>query len=73
MEIKITKVKQNKKVIGFNADFIELPGSPAIGTGKTKEEAVATLFIRNLNSLNSLNMATLKINDKLYEDYTAKR
>lgn len=69
MEIKIDKVKSGFRTIGFRADFAELCGSPSIGTGKTIEEAVATLFIRNIKNLSQFDLSYLKINDKLYEDY----
>lgn len=69
MKIKIDKVKFAFKTIGYRADFIELSGSPVIGTGKTIEEAVATLFIRNVKNLSELDLNSLEINDKPYEDY----
>jgi hypothetical protein len=75
MKIKIDKVKvksdllSKTKIVGYRADFIELPGSPRVGTGKTIEEAIATLFIRNLKNLDRLDMNYLEINDKPYEDY----
>ncbi len=31
---------------GFEADCLDLPGSPPVGRAKTKEGAVASLFIR---------------------------
>lgn len=74
MKIKINEVFRktffNKEVIGYRADFTELPGSPTVGTGKTKEDAVATLFIRNLEHLNKLDLSVLEINGTLYEDTT---
>lgn len=63
MKIKIDSVKG-----GFRADFIELSGSPIIGTGKTEGEAVATLFIRNLNKLSQLDMNYLEVNNVPFED-----
>lgn len=63
MKIIITKEKK-----GFKADFSELPGSPRCGTGKTKEEAVATLFMRQLANLGNLDINRLEINGKPYED-----
>lgn len=41
MKILIMKRGENE----YNADFIEIPGSPATGFGETPEEAVASLFI----------------------------
>lgn len=54
---------------GFRADFIELTGSPTVGTGKTEAAAVATLFIRNFDNLSKLEMDYLEINGVPYEDY----
>lgn len=64
MKIKIDKVKG-----GYRADFTELPGSPTVGSGKTEGAAVATLFIRNFDKLEDLDMKYLEINGKPYEDY----
>ena len=64
MKIKIDKVKG-----GFRADFIELSGSPTVGTGKDIASAIATLFIRNYKYLDQLDMTYLEIDGKLYEDY----
>lgn len=63
--MKITITKEGK---GYKADFSELSGSPRCGTGKTKEEAVATLFIRQYFNLGILDMTYLEINGKPYED-----
>jgi len=64
MKIKIDKVKG-----GFRADFIELSGSPSVGTGKDIVGAIATLFIRNYKNLDQLDMEYLEIDGKPYEDY----
>lgn len=73
MKIEIKEVFEKttfrNKIIGYRADFIELSGSPACGTGKTKEDAIATLFIRNINNIQKLNLNVLEINNILYEDY----
>lgn len=63
------KIKTNSVKGGFRADFTELPGSPIVGTGKTEGEAVATLFIRNLDKLSQLDMTYLEVNNVPYEDY----
>ena len=62
------KIKIDKTPNGFRADFIELVGSPSVGTGKTKEDAISTLFIRNYKQLDKLDMEYLEINGKPYED-----
>lgn len=75
MKIKIDKVETKPnffgetELIGYRADFIELSGSPTVGTGKTEGAAVATLFIRNYDKLQRLNMDYLEINGEPYEDY----
>ena len=73
MKIEITEQYAptlfGKEVIGYRADFVELVGSPKVGTGKTKEDAVATLFIRNIDNLKRLDMSILEVNGKLFEDY----
>jgi len=38
-KIKITKTKT-----GFSADFLDLPGMPPVGFGKTKRHAILSLF-----------------------------
>jgi hypothetical protein len=63
------KIKLDKVEGGFRADFIELSGSPKVGTGKTSEEAIATLFIRNMCNMEKLDLNYLEINNKPYEDY----
>ena len=65
----IMKIKIEKSGEGYYADFIELTGSPAVGTGKTKEDAMATLFIRNIDKLPLLDTTYLEINGTPYEDY----
>lgn len=63
MKIKVDKVEG-----GFRADFVELPGMPYVGDGKTEGDAVATLFIRNYKNLqNLLNFNYLEINGVPYE------
>lgn len=62
MKIKIEKVKG-----GYRADFIELPGSPIVGDGKTPEMAVACLFCRNVDNLKRLDINYLEINGKEYK------
>lgn len=62
MKIKVDKVKD-----GFRADFTELPGSPLIGDGETEADAVAVLFIRNMDKLHYLNFNYLEVNGKPYE------
>lgn len=56
-------------IIGYRADFTELSGSPFVGTGLTKEAAVATLFIRNKDKLHLLDMNYLEIDGVPYKDY----
>lgn len=63
------KIKIEKSGGGYRADFTELPGSPLIGTGKTEGAAVATLFIRNFEKLEILDIKYLEINGEPYEDY----
>lgn len=43
MRIEIEKSGDN-----YRADCLDLPGTPPVGEGKTKEEAVASLFYRIL-------------------------
>lgn len=62
------KIKIERFGKGYKADFIELCGSPICGTGKTKEEAVASLFIRQYKNLEKLNMDYLEINNKPFKD-----
>jgi hypothetical protein len=64
MKIKISKVKN-----GYISDFIELPGSPYIGTGKTKVESIICLFARNKYNLHKLDFDTIEINGKLWRDF----
>ena len=61
MKIKIDKVKS-----GYIADFIELAGSPPIGSGKTKVETVVCLFARNKSNLSKLDFNVVEINGKLW-------
>ncbi|MGL4632568.1 MAG: type II toxin-antitoxin system HicB family antitoxin [Leadbetterella sp.] len=35
---------------GWTADIVENPGTPPVGHGKTKEEAIACLFLRLMRS-----------------------
>jgi hypothetical protein len=55
------KIKIEKYGDGYKADFIELCGSPLIGTGKTKEESVANLFIVNQDRFNELDFNSVQI------------
>lgn len=50
----------------YRADFTELCGSPYVGEGKTKHEAIACLFIRNREHVDKLIKANpiLNINGK---------
>lgn len=41
MKIKIDKIANGH----YKADCLDIPGSPRIGVGKTKKDAVANLFI----------------------------
>jgi len=43
MNLVMTKTKK-----GWMVDCTDLAGSPAIGDGETKHEAMATFFIRNM-------------------------
>lgn len=43
------------------ADMTDLPGSPPIGTGATKEEAVVSLFFRLIHSLSYKNLNDFKV------------
>lgn len=69
MKIKLDVVKNKDKIIGYRADFTELPGTPKVGTGVTKEDTIASLFIRNYSNLSKLDMYTLEINNIPYKDY----
>lgn len=62
MKITIEKVSR-----GYRADFTELPGSPLVGDGETEADAIATLFIRNRDKLESLDFNYLEVNGKPYE------
>ena len=55
------KIKIEKSGKGYRADFIELPGSPTVGQGKTKEEAVVSLFIRQKDNLDRLSFEKFEI------------
>lgn len=45
MKIKIIKIgKKGKNVYNYQADCLDIPGSPELGFGTTKKEAVANLF-----------------------------
>ena len=61
------KIKIEKSGKGYRSDFIELPGSPACGDGKTKEMAVACLFARNIDNLSKLDKNYLEINEEMYK------
>lgn len=45
MKVKITKIVR-KKYTDYQADLLDLPGSPWIGRGETPQEAVVFLFYR---------------------------
>ena len=64
--MKITLTKSSK---GWIADFPELPGSPPVGDGETKHEAIACLFFRNIENLPKLRSIneTLEINGQLWQ------
>ena len=64
MKITTTKIR-NKSWI---SDFIELPGSPSIGSGRTEVEAVIALFIRNKDNLKKLNCEIVELNGKLWRE-----
>lgn len=68
MEIKIERCKTPRGRFYFIADFADLSGSPPIGTGWTKQEAVATLFIRNYDRLQKISTLQLKMGGRLYSD-----
>lgn len=57
----IMKILIEKHEDTYRADFSELCGSPLIGIGSTKEEAVANLFISNISKLGRLNLNEVKI------------
>jgi len=50
IKIKLEKIKED----WYRADFIELTGSPSCGDGKTPEMAIASLFVRHLNTPTTL-------------------
>lgn len=61
------KIKVEKVAGGFRADFIELSGSPLIGDGSTEAEAIAILFMRNMDNMEYLDFCYLEVNGKPYE------
>ena len=64
MKIKTTKVR--KKF--YTADFLELPGSPYIGSGETRIEAVICLFVRNVAKLHRLDYQEIILDGKLWKE-----
>lgn len=50
MKIKISERNGIKRGDHYSADILELPGSPTLGFGVTKEEAVAHIFQHALMS-----------------------
>jgi len=64
MKIKMERVNNRYWI----ADFIELPGSPYIGTGRTKVEAVIALFIRNKKDILKLDFTKVEINGILWRE-----
>ena len=54
---------------GWKVDCTDLPGSPAIGDGETKYEAIAAFFIRNMTDsiLLRIRNEPLRINNKLWK------
>lgn len=49
MTLQINKKTDNNRQVFYEVDMIDLPGSPPTGRGKTKEEAMASLFFRLLD------------------------
>lgn len=66
MTIEVTEEQSGGRKVFF-ADCKDLPGSPPCGTGYTEAEAVATLFIRNMETFRRVDMSILKVNGKLYQ------
>lgn len=66
MKIKFTKHHTLKGRKYWVADFEGTPGSPPIGTGFTKAEAVATLFIRRKDNLPDA--TTLTVDGVLFKE-----
>lgn len=71
MKIIFTRYEEPTGRKYWVADFEGTPGSPPIGTGYTKAEAVATLFIRNLKNLPD--MTTLTVDGKLFKEPGGRR
>ena len=64
MNLIMTKTKK-----GWKVDCSDLPGSPSIGDGRTKYEAIAAFFIRNMTNptLIRIKSEPLTINNKLWK------
>lgn len=64
MNLVMTKTKK-----GWEVDCTDLPGSPNLGDGRTKYEAIAAFFIRNMTNpvLLRIKNEPLKINNKLWK------
>jgi hypothetical protein len=45
MNVVVTKYKKRKEEIQWEADCIDYSGSPLVGRGKTKDEALKMLFM----------------------------
>ena len=77
MNIITTQLEYRKKKY-FQADCTDFPGSPWVGTGCTREEAVATLFIRNLDAFKRLkekegDNLVLTVDGRLFVEPTGQR
>jgi len=62
MKIKIDKVSYGD--VEYRADLLDLPGTPSIGEGRSKEEAVANLFYRLLAENNTW-VRSMKLHEPL--------
>ena len=60
MIIELTKVKENY----WKADLLDLIGSPPIGIGKTKHEAVGSLFSNLMHNIDVYKL-NMEIDEKL--------
>jgi hypothetical protein len=67
VRITITKSYVNGRKY-WRADCDDLPGSPRIGCGWTKADAVAALFIENFQGLGKVVGKPLYVNDEKYVD-----
>ena len=71
------KIKLTRRTKGWEADFVELSGSPSVGTGKTQAEAISCLFYRFHHETHS-NLPedfwqVIFINDKPWRDCNNSR